>query len=223
VVGAEPQQVPGRLERFRADYRSELTPNYNGWRHMLLNSAGVTGMGLLCLTGLDAPSAWHLLAIPSTLMACNIAEFFFHKVPMHRPIAGLKAMFQRHVGVHHRYFTHERMSGSDAVDFHATLTAPVQLLVVFLVAGLPMWLATRFLLGPNEAALLGATAAGYTVVFEWLHLAWHARESHWVYRVPGMRALRRHHQLHHDPKRMNHEAFNISFPLTDHLFGTTPE
>ena len=39
-------------------------------------------------------------------------------------------------------------------------------------------------------------------------------------RLPLLSRLRRHHQAHHDPKRMGRYNFNITFPLCDRLLGT---
>mgnify|MGYP002633239648 CR=1 FL=1 len=214
---------PPRVATFRAAYRERLPSWYNGWAHVLLNSAGAVLVGALCLSRLQDPGLADAATVPVVFLLANAVEHLAHRYPMHRPLPGLGAMFQRHVGVHHRYFRHDSMPGTDSQDFHATLTAPVQVAFLVLAGGLPLWLLVRTLLGPDAAALTGATSAVYYLVFEWLHLAWHAREDSWVLALPGMRALRQHHLLHHDPALMNQAGFNITFPITDHLLNTRPQ
>ena len=88
---------------------------------------------------------------------------------MHHPLRGLEFMFRRHVRVHHRYFTDQEMAGADAKDVHATVLAPVQLLVLLTIGALPLSLGSWLLLGPDAARVCGASILGYICVFEWVH------------------------------------------------------
>ena len=75
----------------------------------------------------------------------------------------------------------------------------------------PAGLLLRALAGTNVAALFVATAMGYFLGYEWLHLAYHLGHGG---------PLRRHHAAHHDPAQMGRYNFNITFPVCDLLFGT---
>jgi sterol desaturase/sphingolipid hydroxylase (fatty acid hydroxylase superfamily) len=77
-----------------------------------------------------------------------------------------------------------------------------------------------FLLSPNTGWLFAATAVGYFLTYEWLHLAYHVPESSFAGRLPGMKTLRRLHTAHHQPDEMLRCNFNITFPICDWLFGT---
>lgn len=74
--------------------------------------------------------------------------------------------------------------------------------------------------GPDAAWLFAATGMGYFALYEWLHLAYHLDPDGQVGRLPGMKRLRRHHTVHHDPRNMGRVNFNVTFPLADWWFGT---
>ncbi|MEO8877025.1 MAG: sterol desaturase family protein, partial [Polyangiaceae bacterium] len=74
---------------------------------------------------------------------------------------------------------------------------------------------------PNVAWIFVAVAIGYFLIYEWLHFSYHLREDSIVGRNRLLRALRRHHQTHHDKALMGKYNFNISFPICDWIFGTT--
>ena len=67
----------------------------------------------------------------------------------------------------------------------------------------------------------GATAIGYAVSYEWLHLSYHLPHDHPVGRSRLIRALRRHHAIHHDPRLMQRWNLNVTVPLWDVVMGTT--
>ena len=70
------------------------------------------------------------------------------------------------------------------------------------------------------AALFIATAIGYFLLYEMLHLSYHLPPDSAVPRLPILRALRRHHALHHNPAQMTDGNFNVTFPICDSVFGT---
>ena len=78
------------------------------------------------------------------------------------------------------------------------------------------WLTTA-----NVARLFVATAVGYFLTYEWLHFAYHQPPDSAVGRLGLVRALRRHHTIHHDHAQMQKHNFNITFPICDTIFGTT--
>jgi hypothetical protein len=72
----------------------------------------------------------------------------------------------------------------------------------------------------NAALLYVATTLAYYLNYEWLHLAYHLPQTHWVYRVPGVLTLRKLHFRHHDLHQMDKSNFNISYPVFDFIFRT---
>jgi hypothetical protein len=211
------------LLRFRQDYRDRLPGWYSGWLHLGLTTLVTLG-GACALAGRAGElSPWSWALVPLTFLLANLVEYLGHRYPMHQRLPLLGPMFDRHVGVHHRYFREEGMSGVDHVDFHATLIHPVQLAFFIGAVGLPGWLALELLAGSGASSLYGCTALVYLAVFEWLHLAYHAPAASRVARLPVVARLRHHHLVHHEAPHMQTANFNISFPILDTLLGTTAE
>ena len=94
------------------------------------------------------------------------------------------------------------------------------MLFFFGVFGTPVALALGALFSPNVAWLFLATGLFYFMNYELLHLAYHLPDTHPLARVWLVRRLGWLHRTHHDPRRMAHANFNISYPLFDRVFGT---
>jgi sterol desaturase/sphingolipid hydroxylase (fatty acid hydroxylase superfamily) len=77
-----------------------------------------------------------------------------------------------------------------------------------------------FFASPNTARLFAATAVGYYLLYEWLHISYHVSPGSFVGRLAIVRALRKLHTAHHDLTLMGKYNFNITFPIGDWLFGT---
>jgi sterol desaturase/sphingolipid hydroxylase (fatty acid hydroxylase superfamily) len=209
------------VEAFRAEYRrDEIGAGYSGWGHFMLTT--VTSLGAIVFAASRVhdvrPIEW--LAIPVTFMIANTGEYLGHRGPMHHPRRGLRLLYQRHAGQHHRFFTHESMPCVSSRDFKMVLFPPVML--AFFLGGLatPIGLVLFLVAGANVAWLYVATLMAYFLTYEWLHLAYHVRDDSLVARLPLLSILRRHHTLHHDPRLMTRYNFNITFPICDRLFGT---
>jgi hypothetical protein len=209
------------VDRFREAYRaSEIAPAYRGGAHALFTFGGGTLALVACLAQLDAVRPLEWLTVPLAFLYANLAEYLGHRFPMHRPFRGLAAIYRRHAGQHHRFFTDRRMAFDGPRDLRAVLFPP--LLVIFFFGGfaLPVWFVLDALLSSNVAWLFVATGLGYYLNYEVLHTAYHVPEGHWLGRVPGVARLKWLHQAHHDTTRMTRINFNISYPLCDWLFGT---
>jgi sterol desaturase/sphingolipid hydroxylase (fatty acid hydroxylase superfamily) len=85
---------------------------------------------------------------------------------------------------------------------------------------LPVVVLLGWALGRNVAALFVLSTTFYYLLYELLHLAYHLPAQHPVARLRIVGRLRRHHQLHHDPRRMTEGNFNVSIPLFDWILGT---
>lgn len=219
--------APDAVRRFREAYRAaEVGPGYRGWLHFATTSVVSLAVVGFAASRVHAASALEWVTVPATFLFANFVEWAGHRGPMHHPRRPLEVLFQRHTREHHRFFTHEAMTYASSRDFKMVLFPPVML--VFFLGGVATPLAALLFLvaSPNVAWLYVTTAMAYFLTYEWLHFAYHLDPRSGVGALPGMRALRRHHTRHHDPRIMNHANFNITFPLADLLFGTrerTPE
>jgi len=213
--------VPQSVATFRADYRSRMGPRYRGEAHLAFTSFASLGVILFALTRLHGVRPWEWLVVPLTFLVSNAAEYFGHRGPMHRPARGLRLIYKRHTLEHHHFFTHDAMAYESRRDFKMVLFPPV--LLLFFLGGIatPLGALIFWLVSPNAGWLFVATAMAYFLTYEWLHFGYHLPETHPLARSALMRALRRHHLVHHDLRRMGKHNFNISFPLFDRVMGTT--
>lgn len=213
--------LPDAVAAYRAHYRAtELPAGYSGTRHALF-TFGVVPLALLgCLAMLSdvRPAEWAV--VPLALVYANLAEYFGHRFPMHRPFRGLGLVYRRHAGQHHRFFTDRAMRIDSRADFRALLFPPVLVLFFFGGFALPVAALLGWLASANVAWLFVATGLAYYLNYEVLHTAYHLPPGHALARLPGVQRLAWLHRTHHDPGAMAHCNFNITYPLGDWLFGT---
>lgn len=198
-------------------------PRYSGPLHLASTLILGGALTLAFLSQVESPGALELLTIPVTFLYANVVEYLGHKGPMHRRYRRfrlLSGMFQRHAAQHHVFFTRDAMTADGADDWQIILAHPVFLVFFLGLIGLPTALALGAVATKNVVFLYLFTALGYGVSYEALHLAYHCPPDSWVGRLPGLATLRKHHQVHHDPRLMTKFNFNITFPLMDWLTGT---
>ncbi|KIG18694.1 Sterol desaturase [Enhygromyxa salina] len=213
--------TPDRVRAYRDDYRAEsIRAGYHGWRHLATMTA-------ICITAICVAVSmivslgWAELAIiPITWVIANLVEYGVHRGPMHHLSVGLGRLYRRHTSQHHRFFSSELMAVDSHRDFHVTLFPAWMSLFFVGMIGVPMALATYWLLGRDAALLMYAAIVLYYLVYEWLHLSAHMPKDSLLGRLPPVRFARSHHGLHHDPCKMRRANFNFAFPLGDWLFGT---
>ncbi|RKG95454.1 fatty acid hydroxylase family protein [Corallococcus sp. CA053C] len=217
----ESSAVPRQVQTFREEYRAQaIGPGYRGWAHFAFTSLVCLGGIALALGRVEAVRTWELLGVPCVVALANGVEFLGHRGPMHHPRRGLRLLFERHTVQHHRFFTHEAMAYESSRDFKMVLFPPVLLLFFLGAVATPLAALCFLLVSANAGWLFMATALGYYLAYEWVHFSTHLPRDHWSARLPVVRFLRRHHQVHHDPSRMGRYNFNITFPLADTLWGT---
>jgi Fatty acid hydroxylase len=212
---------PNAVASFRETYRAEhIGPSYSGAAHFAFTSVGSLAVIAIAAAEVKSPTWAELMTVPITFLFANFVEYRGHRGPMHHRVGGLSLLFERHAGQHHRYFTHDAMEYETRRDFKMVLFPPLMLLfflgaVATPVAALLFLFATR-----NVAFLYVATAMGYFLAYEWLHLCHHTPRGTVLGRIGVLGRLRAHHQAHHDPLRMTSGNFNITFPICDWLFRT---
>jgi hypothetical protein len=206
---------------FREAYRAEnIGPSYSGALHFAFTSIGSLAVIAIAIALVKSPSALELVTVPLTFLFANFVEYRGHRGPMHQRTAGLSLLFERHTQQHHRFFTHDSMRYETTRDFKMVLFPPVMLLFFLGAIAAPTALVLFLVATRNVALLYVATAMGYFLTYEWLHLCHHTPPDGMLGRIRLLRLLRAHHQAHHDPKAMTTGNFNITFPICDWLFGT---
>jgi hypothetical protein len=216
-----PLSVPTDVAEFRLNYRAkEIGPSYKGWLHFWSTTFASLAVIIFAALHVHNVRAVEWLTLPLAFTIANLAEYFGHKGPMHRPARGLKILFQRHTREHHHFFTHDAMSYESPRDFKMVLFPPVMLL--FFIGGIatPIALILRLIATSNVAWLFVSCGISYYLLYEWLHFAYHLDEQSFVGRLSIVRKLRVIHQRHHDKALMGKFNFNITFPVADLVFGT---
>ncbi len=213
--------LPPGVAEFRDRYRREkIGAHYSGVAHFLFTTFASLGVITWALWGVRAPSLGEWLAVPLTFLFANLGEYLGHRHAMHKPVAGVRLVYQRHTLEHHHFFTHEAMSYEGTRDFKMVLFPPILIVFFFGLFALPVGALIWLVSTENVARLFVATAVGYYLTYEWLHFAYHLGERSLVGRFVIVRMLRAHHQTHHDLSLMGKWNFNITFPICDLVFGT---
>lgn len=205
-------------DTFRARYRAGIHPRYNAWLH----GGFVLAWGIACLaffaSRLHAVQAAEWLTVPFAAVFFNWGEYTVHRTFGHHKhrLAGL--FYKRHTGDHHSFFVEGRMLPEGARDYRVVFF-PAWLIVIFSAAMAAAWWALGFL-NANVAALFAFTLLAGYLTYEVFHTLEHLPPAHVLARLPGVRYMRRHHELHHRRGLMQTHNFNLTFPLWDWLYGT---
>jgi len=206
-------------DRVRADAVAAIGAWYNPWAHLAFPSLVGIGFIAASIHLLDHPTALELLAAPLFLVLINFNEWHIHRNILHRPSWPLQILFWRHTPEHHVIFVRDDMAMRATREFRLVLIPFYGILAIFLTS-LPLTATLWFLVSPNVAAIWVACSMGYTVAYEWLHLAYHLPTTSLVGRNPLVGLLRRHHATHHTPELMQRWNFNVTVPFADWVLGT---
>jgi len=205
---------------FRERLRATWSPRYSGPLHAAFTACFGAAVFAGALARVHSPTAGQLAIVPLTFLYANFVEWLAHKGPMHHRTRGLALVHRRHTLEHHRFFTLRAMAFDSSRDVKMVLFPPLLILFFFGLFAAPLGLLLARFFSANTACLFVATAMGYFLSYELLHFSYHLPPDTWMGRARLVRALRRHHALHHDPTRMTEGNFNITFPICDALFGT---
>ncbi|MDZ7343057.1 MAG: sterol desaturase family protein, partial [candidate division KSB1 bacterium] len=129
-------------------------------------------------------------------------------------------VFKRHTLTHHAYFPHDNMGFDSKKEAYLVFFPFWTIFLVFTLAS-PVFFLTWYLTNSNVAGLFLIVAISYFLLYEWLHLLYHLPERSKLGRLALIRALKRHHQHHHNKALMNDYNFNITFPIWDWMMGTS--
>lgn len=204
---------------FRERVNAAIPRSYSPVFHFLFPSIVGIGLAALGLSFVRHPRWMELLAVPFLYVVSNATEWRAHRDVLHERVPFAPVLYDRHTPIHHRIFTTDDMSIRSPRELAHVLIPPYGV-VLIAIAVAPI-AALLFLLGQrNVAGLFLATTMLYVVSYEWLHLAYHLPETSFVGRIGVVRALKRHHATHHDPRLMQKWNFNVTVPLWDWVRGT---
>jgi hypothetical protein len=211
---------PERRAALRAALIGETPSWYVPWVHMLVPSLVGIGMMAIALSLLRDVTALQLLTVPIVYVLANANEWTVHRWALHRRNPLAPVLYDQHTPKHHMLYITDDMAIRDKREYRLVLIPAYGLFLIFTTAiwitALIWWLGYR-----NVACLYAATAIGYAVSYEWLHLSYHLPADHRVARSRVIQWLRRHHAIHHDPRLMQRWNLNVTVPLWDTVMRTT--
>jgi fatty acid hydroxylase family protein len=219
VTGLETLLPPEKRDEKRRAVLAKAPRWYDPWVHLSLPSA----FGILTIAGalalLDRPVGWAWLTVPVVYILTNMNEWYIHRDILHRRFPLAPVLYDRHTPEHHVIYVTDDMAIRDWREFHLVLIPAYGLFLIF-VTLLPLTAALWWLASRNVALLYTATAMGYAVSYEWLHLSYHLPKGNRIGELGVIRRLRNHHAVHHDPRLMQRWNFNVTIPLWDWVQGT---
>ena len=211
-----------RQRTYRQVYRERVVAWYNGYLHIaIIYTIGFSAL-FIYASHVQDPLWWEWLVVPSVLLASNLFEWWIHRHVMHRPVRsrGGRAIYTRHMLMHHQFFSDREMRFAGQLDWRVTVFPPYAL-VVFILVSTPPALVAGALITANVGWLLIATTTSTYLLYEFMHFCCHIDES-WVVRYcPFVNTIRRHHRAHHNQSVMMETNMNLTFPFADWLFGTS--
>jgi hypothetical protein len=211
---------PERREALREKLVAEIPSWYVPWLHLAFPSLVGISTIAVCLYFLHDLHAWQLLVVPAAFLIINAGEWRIHRDLLHHRTPPLTVLYDRHTPQHHMIFITEDMAMRSNREFRLVLI-PFYGIIAAGVAALPIPAVLYYALHQsNLAFLFMATAMGYVVGYEWLHLSYHLPKDSFIGRLKIIAILRRHHAIHHAPELMQKWNFNVTIPLWDLVRGS---
>lgn len=214
-------QMTERQRKFREEYKSQISPLYNGLLHIsVLYAAGAYGIWW-CLSQLQN-ARWEWLLVAPVFIAGNFVEWFMHRYVMHRRIDvfALRAIYERHTRQHHQYFSDLEPTIDTTREFRIVFF-PWRVLITLGVGGTVLgWFAAQ-IWNPNAGYIVFMTMVGHYLMYETFHYCCHVHENWFVRNIPFVNTIRRHHTAHHNMGIMMKYNMNLTVPIADWFMNTT--
>lgn len=207
-------------EKVRKASVDEIPSWYSPLGHLLATTGVGAATVALALSRLSNVSALEAILVPvASFVVANGFEWRVHKKVLHKRVWPFGELFDRHTPVHHVVFVEDDMAMREKKEARLVLIPAIGVLGA-VIASAPGALLAAKIFGANAGWLMLATSGAYMMTYELSHLAYHLPEDHPIGGHPLIRFMRKHHGVHHDPKKMQRFNFNVTVPLFDWLMGT---
>ncbi len=209
-----------RQAAFRAAFRQNIAPAYNGLVHVALIYL-IGGAALWYAARNIHEASWaECLVVPAVVVLSNLFEWVLHAQVMHRPRAGLMGIYKRHTLAHHQFFTDQAPFHDSTRDFRIVFFPPYAL-IAFLVMAAAAGFVLAQLWSANAGWFVVCAAAGMYMNYEFFHWCCHVRDDRILRHLPFVNTIRRHHIAHHNTAIMMNLNMNLTYPFADWLFATS--
>lgn len=210
-----------RQRKFREQYKSEISPLYNGLLHIgVMYGVGIVAIWY-CLTKIEGSGYEWLITIP-VFLAGNFVEWAMHRFVMHKRIDvfALRAIYERHTRQHHQYFTDLEPTIDTTREFRIVFF-PWRVLTTLGAGGLTLGYLASLIFSNNVGYIVFLTMVAQYLVYETFHYCCHVHDNWFVRNTPFINTIRRHHTAHHNMGIMMKYNMNLTFPIADWVMGTT--
>jgi hypothetical protein len=210
-----------RQRKFRQEYKSDISPLYNGLLHIgVMYGVGAAAVWY-CLSQIQG-ARWDWLLVIPVFLGGNLVEWAMHRFVMHRRIDvyALRAIYERHTRQHHQYFTDNEATIDSTREFRIVFF-PWRVLATLGVAGLGLGYLASVIFNPNAGYILFLTMVAQYLVYETFHYCCHVHDNWFVRNMPFINTIRRHHTAHHNQGIMMKYNMNLTFPIADWLMRTS--
>jgi hypothetical protein len=214
------QAIFQRSKKYREEYVDSTPSWYRGEYHLAFTLVFTGSVLLYSLSKIHDLTNQELWSIIPMFLFGNWAEWAGHRYILHNPNGPLKAVYKRHVGTHHQFFTHLTLDYKGHKDWRALLFPPFAP-VLFVLSAIPLVILGGLIFSSNVAYIMMATIATYYLMYEGMHTLSHIENSPFLDKFPLLNTVRRMHVAHHNPEFMHKYNFNLTFPICDLLFGTS--
>ncbi|HXH29655.1 MAG TPA: sterol desaturase family protein [Bacteriovoracaceae bacterium] len=184
------------MQRYRRAFREKVIPRfYSGRAHLIIFFL----LEMIALVWTGAQVDWTLgspFFILLTLAYATTFTYFLHRFILHRRVPGFSWAHKMHHW-HHTFYTSGVMEYDELDDVYMLLMPPwiqvfyylvyLPLLIVILKPLLPMALVLHFIFAMTL----------WYALYESVHWVSHLPLDHVLLKVPGLRWMRQHHQVHH--------------------------
>jgi hypothetical protein len=130
----------------------------------------------------------------------------------------MRWLYHRHTTMHHNMFDDASMAYDSARDLKWIMLPSWGFAAT--VAVMSPLLGGLWLIEPNLMWMYLLAQGSYYAVYELLHTASHLPQDHWLAQSRLVKAVSRHHRIHHDRRLMRKFNFNFALPLFDWICGT---
>lgn len=207
------------------DYRNwfmetSLPRFYNPILHVLFNIGLLLAAVIYHFSSINNYGLYTFLTMFFMLPVGNLIVTLIHQYPLHKRLKVWPFPYDAHTVQHHRFYTSD----------HILITNPRELFVVmfpwFIVLGFTivaqplLYFLFDSLISPDMGHVIAGSAAGYFLLYEFVHTSNHLPLSSKIFLIPGLKAMRKHHLIHHNPKLMSQYNMGIVFPFFDYIFGS---
>ncbi|MBX3205066.1 MAG: sterol desaturase family protein [Labilithrix sp.] len=217
----------GLTKERRDAVRQKALAEIPWWYSPHAHLAATTGIGLAVLVAsvvslarLEVGVRWtDLLVIPAVVLLANYYEWRVHKDVLHKRFWPFEVIYDKHTPMHHMIYVEDDMAVRDVKEFRLVLIPAAGVLGIVLAAA-PVAIGLAHFWSAAAGWLFLLSASLFMVVYEVLHLCYHAPADSFIGRQALIRVLRAHHARHHDPRLMQRYNFNVTVPLFDWIMGT---